>query len=257
MQLEHEFTVPVPVAQAWDVLLDVERIAPCMPGATVESYDGETIEGRVKVKVGPIQVTYTGTAKFTEKDEAARKVVIEASANEARGPGTADATITAVLTGSGQTTDVIVTTDLRITGRPAQFGRGVMVEVGNKLVGKFADCLAEELGAGGVVAQAAAPTAATSAPSRRRAPRRHPPPAARHRGSSRRPPRRTWPRRPRLPSRRPPATPPPLRRVPAANDEAVDLLEVAGAPVLKRLLPVVGAAVLLLVIWRLLVRPRG
>ena len=99
MQLEHQFSVPVPVAQAWDVLLDVERIAPCMPGATVESFDGETIVGRVKVKVGPIQVTYSGTARFTDKDEAARRAVIEASAKEARGSGTATATITAAAAG--------------------------------------------------------------------------------------------------------------------------------------------------------------
>ena len=97
MELEHRFTVPVPVAQAWDVLLDVERIAPCMPGATVDSFDGETIVGKVKVKVGPIQVTYAGTARFSEQDEAARRAVIEANAKEARGSGTANATITAQL----------------------------------------------------------------------------------------------------------------------------------------------------------------
>ncbi|MCY7373030.1 MAG: SRPBCC family protein, partial [Spirochaetaceae bacterium] len=150
MQLEHEFTVPVPVAAAWDVLLDVERIAPCMPGATVESFDGETIVGRVKVKVGPIQVTYAGTARFVEKDVAGRRAVIDASAKEARGVGTAKATITALLHDEGaSSTRVTVTTDLAITGKPAQFGRGVMAEVGNKILGRFADCLAGELGSGG------------------------------------------------------------------------------------------------------------
>ena len=149
MQLEHEFTVPVPVATAWDVLLDVERIAPCMPGATVESFDGETLEGRVKVKVGPIQVTYAGTARFVEKDVAGRRAVIDASAKEARGVGTAKATITALLHDEGaSSTRVTVTTDLAITGKPAQFGRGVMAEVGNKILGRFADCLAGELGSG-------------------------------------------------------------------------------------------------------------
>ena len=113
MQLEHEFSVPVPVAQAWDVLLDVERIAPCMPGATVESFDGETIVGRVKVKVGPIQVTYAGTARFTEKDESARRAVIEASAKEARGSGTANATITAQLHDDGGSS-----TNVKVTTRP-------------------------------------------------------------------------------------------------------------------------------------------
>ena len=148
MKLEHEFRVPVPITQAWDVLLDVERIAPCMPGATVESFDGETVHGRVKVKVGPIQVTYSGTAKFIEKDDAAHQVTLDAHGKEARGSGTAAATIVAVLLDEGGGTLVSVTTDLAITGKPAQFGRGVMVEVGNKLIGRFADCLAEEIGIG-------------------------------------------------------------------------------------------------------------
>ena len=149
MKLEHEFRVPVPISQAWDVLLDVERIAPCMPGATVESFDGETVNGRVKVKVGPIQVTYSGTARFIEKNEPGRRVTLDASGKEARGSGTAKATIVAVLQDDGDsTTKVSVTTDLAITGKPAQFGRGVMVEVGNKLLGRFADCLAEQIGMG-------------------------------------------------------------------------------------------------------------
>ena len=254
MQLEHHFTVPVPVGQAWDVLLDVERIAPCMPGATVESFDGETIEGRVKVKVGPIQVTYAGTAKFTEKDEAARRAVIEASAKEARGAGTANATITAVLTGSGSSTDVTVTTDLQITGKPAQFGRGVMVEVGNKLLGRFADCLAGELGSGSggatTASPAAAPDAAAGAPAS---------PAAATAGSDRQAAAAAKDISASTSAPAPQATPvpPSLRRIPAGDDEAIDLLDAAGVPVLKRLLPVVGAVVLLLVIWRLLVRPRG
>jgi carbon monoxide dehydrogenase subunit G len=148
MKLEHEFRVPVPIEQAWDVLLDVERIAPCMPGASVESFDGETVHGRVKVKVGPIQVTYGGVAKFIEKDLDAHQVTLEASGKEARGSGTAAATIVSVLTDEGGSTRVNVTTELAITGKPAQFGRGVMVEVGNKLIGRFADCLAMEIGIG-------------------------------------------------------------------------------------------------------------
>jgi len=165
MKLEHEFRVPVPITQAWDVLLDVERIAPCMPGATVESFDGETVNGRVKVKVGPIQVTYGGTARFIEKNEAGRRVTLDASGKEARGSGTAKATIVAVLQDDGASTLVTVTTDLAITGKPAQFGRGVMVEVGNKLLGRFADCLAAEIGTGSAddAAESAAP-AASAAP---------------------------------------------------------------------------------------------
>jgi carbon monoxide dehydrogenase subunit G len=159
MKLEHEFRVPVPVSQAWDVLLDVERIAPCMPGATVESFDGETVNGRVKVKVGPIQVTYSGTARFIEKNEPGRRVTLDASGKEARGSGTAKATIVAVLQDDGEQTLVNVTTNLAITGKPAQFGRGVMVEVGNKLLGRFADCLAQEIGLGSSGDAVAAATA--------------------------------------------------------------------------------------------------
>ena len=139
MKLEHEFRVPVPIEQAWDVLLDVERIAPCMPGASVESFDGETVHGRVKVKVGPIQVTYGGSMKFVDRDDLTHRVTMEASGKEARGSGTAAATIVSVLTDEGGSTRVNVTTELAITGKPAQFGRGVMVDVGNKLIGQFAD----------------------------------------------------------------------------------------------------------------------
>jgi len=235
VQLEHEFTVPVPMAQAWDVLLDVERIAPCMPGATVESFDGETIEGRVKVKVGPIQVTYAGTARFVEKDEGARRAVIDASAKESRGVGTAKATITALLHDEGgSATRVTVTTDLAITGKPAQFGRGVMAEVGNKILGRFADCLAGELGSnGGAGAATDAATDAASAPGGIV--------AATSVGTP--------------PQARPGPAMKPLR--PVVEGEAVDLIDAAGMPVLKRLAPLVGGALLLLLLWRLLVRPRG
>jgi uncharacterized protein len=146
MKLEHEFRVPVPIEQAWDVLLDVERIAPCMPGATVESFDGETVHGRVKVKVGPIQVTYAGTARFIEKNEAGRRVTLDATGKEARGSGTAKATIVAVLQDDGDSTLVSVTTDLAITGKPAQFGRGVMQDVSDKLLGQFVACLEKKVG---------------------------------------------------------------------------------------------------------------
>ena len=145
MQLEHDFTVPVPLGGGWEVMLDVERIAPCMPGATVESFDGETINGHVRVKVGPIQVSYRGTARFAEKDPAARRVVLEAQGREVPGARTARATVTAQLHEKGGDTWVTVLTDLAVTGRPAQFGRGVMAEVGAKLIGRFADCLAETL----------------------------------------------------------------------------------------------------------------
>ncbi|MCI3274093.1 SRPBCC family protein [Streptomyces cylindrosporus] len=145
MELHHEFTVPVPVDEAWRTLLDIERVAPCMPGAAVEEYDGKTVTGSVKVKVGPITVTYKGTAVFEEQDESAHRVVLIASGRETRGQGTARATVTGTLSGQDGGTAVSVRTDLTVTGRPAQFGRGVMAEVGDRLVGQFAQCLAERI----------------------------------------------------------------------------------------------------------------
>ncbi|QUC58451.1 SRPBCC family protein [Streptomyces sp. A2-16] len=146
MELHHEFTVPVPVDEAWRVLLDIERVAPCMPGASVEDYDGKTVTGSVKVKVGPITVTYRGSAVFEEQDETAHRMVLSASGREIRGQGTARATVTGTLTGMDGGTAVSVRTDLAVTGRPAQFGRGVLAEVGDRLIGQFAGCLAERLG---------------------------------------------------------------------------------------------------------------
>lgn len=256
MQLEHEFTVPVPMAQAWDVLLDVERIAPCMPGATVESFDGETIEGRVKVKVGPIQVTYAGTARFVEKDEGTRRAVIDASAKESRGVGTAKATITARLHDEGgSATRVTVTTDLAITGKPAQFGRGVMAEVGNKILGRFADCLAGELGGvgGAGAATAAGLSARSAAASGSATPSAQAVTGAETAAAAGGIAAATSVGTP--PQARPGPAMTPLR--PVAEGEAIDLLDAAGMPVLRRLAPLVGGALLLLLLWRLLVRPRG
>ncbi|MFF0459656.1 SRPBCC family protein [Streptomyces mexicanus] len=145
MELRHEFTVPVPVDDAWRALLDIERVAPCLPGATVEEFDGKTVTGSVKVRLGPITVTYKGTAVFEEQDEAAHRLVLAAGGRETRGQGTARATVTGTLTERDGGTAVSVLTDLTVTGRPAQFGRGVLAEVGDRLVGQFADCLAERL----------------------------------------------------------------------------------------------------------------
>src|ERR1700678_3289649 len=145
MELDHSCIVPVPPDRAWEVLLDVERIAPCMPGATVEEFDGEVVTGRIKVKVGPVSLTYKGTAKFIERDPDARVAVVEASGKETRGAGTASATVRASMVpdASGSGTQVSMHTTMNVTGRPAQFGRGVIVEVGGKLVEQFAANLAE------------------------------------------------------------------------------------------------------------------
>jgi carbon monoxide dehydrogenase subunit G len=163
VQLENSFTVPVPVDEAWRVLLDIERIAPCMPGAALDTVHGDDFTGRVKVKLGPINLTYQGKASFVEKDEATHRAVIDAKGKDQRGNGTAAAVITATLNAEGSATRVHVLTDLNITGRPAQFGRGVMTDVGNKLLGQFADKLAAQLGEGDAQGDAERASAAASA----------------------------------------------------------------------------------------------
>src|SRR4051812_12932223 len=147
MNLENEFTVPVPVDEAWEVLLDPERVAPCVPGATLTAVDGDSFTGTVKVKVGPITLLYRGTGSFTEQDEQARRAVLKASAKDTRGNGTVNATVTLTLAEEGDRTSGVVATDLSITGKPAQFGRGLIADVGGKIVEQFAACLSEKLAA--------------------------------------------------------------------------------------------------------------
>ena len=159
MDLEHSFTIPVPPEQAWQILLDVEQVAPCMPGATVDKVDGDVISGKVKVKVGPVSLTYAGSARFTEKDEKTRTVVLDASGKETRGSGTAAAKVTSSLQDEGGQTRVVVHTSMTVTGRPAQFGRGVIAEVGGRIIKKFATNLAGQLASG----QAAPPAAGSGA----------------------------------------------------------------------------------------------
>ena len=149
IELEHSFEVPVPPDQAWNVLLDVQRVAPCMPGATVESVDGDEVSGKIKVKVGPIALTYTGKATFTERDDAAHSVKIEAAGKETRGAGTASAVVLARLDEDNGQTRVNVHTTLNVTGRPAQFGRGVMADVSGKIIEKFSANLAGQLAGAG------------------------------------------------------------------------------------------------------------
>src|ERR1700761_9273604 len=151
MELDHSFIVPVPPAQAWDVLLDVQQIAPCMPGATIDTVDGDDVAGRLKVKVGPVALTYKGTATFKDRDAADRSMLVEASGKEMRGAGTASATVRASLqpeNGSDAATLVTLHTTLNVTGRPAQFGRGVIAGGGSRLIDKFADNLAQQLAGG-------------------------------------------------------------------------------------------------------------
>lgn len=230
MQLEHEFTVPVPVDRAWEVLLDVETIAPCMPGASVETVEGDSFTGNVKVKVGPITVAYAGKASFLEKDAAAHRAVVEAKGRETRGSGTAAATVTARMTDESGSTRVNVVTDLAITGKPAQFGRGVMNDVGNKLIGQFADCLATTITEGGAVSAGAAPHAGEAAGGEARAASDGGPGPATgaHEGAQ-----QTRP-----------------------TPESIDLLDVAGGSLAKRLAPVAALVLLIVIVWAVVHRRR-
>src|SRR5690606_820004 len=134
MKIDHEFTVSVPVDRAWAVLTDLEAIAPCMPGAQLTGVDGDVYSGTVKIKVGPVVSQYAGNVKFLEKDDAGHRAVIDARGRDARGGGNASAVVTAQLHPDGDRTRVTVETDLKITGRIAQFGSGMIKEVSNKLL---------------------------------------------------------------------------------------------------------------------------
>lgn len=162
MQLEHHMSVPAPVDEVWTALLDPEKVAPCMPGATLTGVDGNAFTGTVKIKMGPVQLLYKGTGKFVETDEQARRAVMEAAAKDSRGNGTVNATFTITLIGDGDRTEGTVVTDLSITGKPAQFGRGMISDVGGKIIEQFTACLADKLG-GPPAAPAPTPEAVTPA----------------------------------------------------------------------------------------------
>jgi uncharacterized protein len=146
VKLEHSFTVPADLDTVWQAVLDPERVAPCMPGATLTEVEGDTFKGSVKVKLGPISLLYKGAGEFLSQDAEARTVVIKAAGKDSRGNGTAAATVTVALRADGDTTVGSVATDLSITGKPAQFGRGLIAEVGGKILDTFATCLATKLG---------------------------------------------------------------------------------------------------------------
>ena len=219
MKLENEFTVPAPVDRAWEVLLDLERVAPCLPGAAIDGREGDAHTGTMTVKIGPITARYKGTVKIEESDEQAHRAVIRAQARDARGQGTAAATITSSMEAVDDGTRVRVETDMRITGPAAQFGRGVMQDVSAKMMGRFAECLAGLMGEDGTPAADAAPAeeAAAAAP----AAREEPAPAA----------------------AAPPPSPPPR-----PTEEVLDLGEVSRDAVLKRVAPVAAGALGLLLL---------
>jgi len=147
MKITNEFTVSVPVERAWEMLTDLEGVAPCMPGAQLTGVQGDTYAGRVKVKVGPVISDFTGTARFAEKDDLAHRAVIDARGKDSRGAGNASAMITAGLRADGDRTVVTVDTDLKISGKVAQFGSGMINQVSEKLLGQFVECLESKLAA--------------------------------------------------------------------------------------------------------------
>jgi uncharacterized protein len=167
VELNNEFRVAVPAAKTWEFLTDVERVAPCLPGATLLSVDGDEFTGAVKVKVGPITVSYKGEAAFQEKDATAQRMVLRANGKETRGNGNAAAVVTAQLKDEGDATSVVITTDLTISGKAAQFGRGVLADVAGNLIGQFAKALEADLLGGAPAAQttstASEPTATAAA----------------------------------------------------------------------------------------------
>jgi carbon monoxide dehydrogenase subunit G len=166
MQLEHQLSIPAPIDVVWPALLDPERVAPCVPGATLTGVDGDSFSGTVKVKVGPITLLYKGTGTFTEHDEQARRAVLKASAKDTRGNGTVNATVTLTLAEEGERTSGVVVTDLSITGKPAQFGRGLIADIGGKIIEQFAACLSDKLAAPvpGAVAEPEPESVGESAP---------------------------------------------------------------------------------------------
>jgi uncharacterized protein len=259
MELDNSFTVPVPPDQAWDVLLDVKRIAPCMPGAAVDEVDGDVVTGRIKVKVGPVSLTYRGTAKFTERDPDAHMVVMEASGKETRGAGTASATVRASLAqdASGSGTQVTMHTTMNVTGRPAQFGRGVMVEIGGKLIEQFASNLSRLITGGTDTTEPGADGGgAASSPEGAAAASEVSGGGAEGSGATADEPGAGTGAGADVPVVSITA-PPPLQ----AHEDSLNLFKLVGPPIVKRVFPVIGAVaslgLLSLVLWRLRHRRAG
>lgn len=248
MELTHEFRVAVPPAQAWAVLTDVERIAPCMPGAQLQEIEGDEFRGLVKVKVGPITAQYKGKATFLERDEPSGRLVLRAEGRDTRGQGNANATITATLAADGDGTKVTVGTDLTVTGKVAQFGRGVLADVSAKLLQQFVTCLETKVLAGDEPGAGPAETAPSPPPSPTGE-------AAAPSGSSPSPDPVAVDVAPPStaagdPNGSAPAAAPTVRKINQPEAEPVNLIETAGSSVAKRLAPVVAVVVVSVVVLR-------
>ncbi|MFO1536922.1 MAG: SRPBCC family protein [Actinomycetota bacterium] len=229
MKIEDQFRVDVPIDEAWRVLLDVERIAPCMPGAQLQEIEGDEYRGVVKVKVGPITAQYKGAARIVEADEAARRIVLKGEGRDTRGQGNASATVTVTLAEDGTGTTVGVDTDLNITGKVAQFGRGVMADVSAKLLAQFVASLEADVLSGSPPADAAPTAESPAAPGA---------PSAAGTGTNG--------------TATATGTPDGIRRIDAPEVAPVDLMDAAGGAVAKRLVPVLaGVGGLVVLLWLL------
>jgi uncharacterized protein len=169
MKITNEFTVSAPPERAWDVLTDLERVVPLMPGAQLVGQEGDDYLGKVKVKVGPVTTEFSGKAHFVERDGEARRAVVDARGREARGSGNAAATVTFAVHEAGDASRVTVDTDLKIVGKLAQFGSGMLQQVSEKLLGEFVDSLEAQL-AGGHTEAVASPTASPNGETQRPVP---------------------------------------------------------------------------------------
>ncbi|MEV4377117.1 SRPBCC family protein [Streptosporangium sp. NPDC049644] len=242
MRIDNEFTVNVPIDRAWTVLTDLEGIAPCMPGAQLTGVEGEVHSGRVRVKVGPVVSEYAGTVRFVEKDEVNHRAVIDARGRDSRGAGNASAVVTALLRADGARTVVTVDTDLKISGRIAQFGSGMIKEVSGKLLGQFVDCLEGRLAADTAAAtEVAGSPVSTAPPTADRRPASVPP-GSEAEGV----PAGTAARNVRT-------DPEPVPReageiAPAIDPEPLDVMSVAGGSVYRRVLPVLAVLVVLVAV---------
>lgn len=165
MDLTHRFSVPAQIDEAWNAFNNLEGLAPCFPGATIDSIEGDEFTGSVKIKLGPVALVYNGSGRYVERNDADRRVVIEARGKDKRGNGTATAIVTASFAESGEQTDVEVLTDLAITGKPAQFGRGVISDVSDKLLDQFVACVSGRFTEGLDETEEASPSAAQPADS--------------------------------------------------------------------------------------------
>jgi carbon monoxide dehydrogenase subunit G len=228
MEIAESFRVSTSIDDTWKVLLDIEGIAPCLPGAQLQEVEGDEYRGVVKVKVGPITAQYKGAAKLAEVDESARRIVIDASGRDTRGQGNAKATIVVTMASEGAGTKVDVVTDLSITGKVAQFGRGVLADVSSKLMGQFVENLERDV----LTSAGGGDTSHAGSAYEQALETVVPQPVNGVQASNR------------------------VRRIDSPEAEPVDLFEMAGDSVMKRLVPLGIGLVVLYVLWRLVRRPR-